>query len=41
MPKLINTIFGDDKHHGTLRQLKLRGIEREQLLFIRHDGDRC
>jgi len=31
--KLIETIFGDGKQHGTLRQLKLRGIERAELVF--------
>ena len=31
--KLIETIFGDGKQHGTLRQLKLRGLERADLVF--------
>jgi transposase len=31
--KLIETIFGDSKQHGTLRQLKLRGIKRAELVF--------
>ena len=31
--KLIETIFGDGKQHGTLRQLKLRGLERAELVF--------
>lgn len=31
--KLIETIFGDGKPHGTLRQLKLRGLERAELVF--------
>ncbi len=26
--KLIETIFGDAKQHGTLRQVKLRGLDR-------------
>jgi IS5 family transposase len=33
MRKLIETIFGDGKQHGTLRQLKLRGLERAALVF--------
>ena len=33
MRKLIETIFGDGKQHGTLRQLKLRGLERAELVF--------
>jgi len=31
--KLIETVFGDAKQHGTLRQLKVRGIERAQQVF--------
>ena len=31
--KLIETIFGDGKQHGTLRQLKLRGLKRAELVF--------
>jgi transposase len=31
--KLIETIFGDGKQHGTLRQLKLRGLQRADLVF--------
>ena len=31
--KLIETIFGDGKQHGTLRQLKLRGLDRAELVF--------
>ena len=31
--KPIETIFGDGKQHGTLRQLKLRGLERAELVF--------
>lgn len=31
--KLIETIFGDGKQHGTLRQLKLRGLDRAALVF--------
>ncbi len=31
--KLIETIFGDAKEHGRLRQLKVRGIERAQQMF--------
>jgi hypothetical protein len=31
--KRIETIFGDGKQHGTLRQLKLRGRERSELVF--------
>ena len=40
--KLIETIFGDGKQHGTLRQLKLRGIERAELVFaLKRARDRC
>jgi transposase len=31
--KLIETLFGDGKQHGTLRQLKLRGLARAELVF--------
>lgn len=31
--KLIETIFGDGKQHGILRQVKLRGGEKVELLF--------
>jgi transposase len=31
--KLIETVFGDAKQHGTLRQVKLRGLDRVELLF--------
>jgi transposase len=31
--KLIETVFGDAKQHGTLRQVKLRGRARVDLLF--------
>lgn len=31
--KQIETIFGDGKQHRTLRQLKLRGLERVGLVF--------
>jgi transposase len=31
--KLIETVFGDAKQHGTLRQVKLRGLARVELLF--------
>lgn len=31
--KLIETVFGDAKQHGILRQVKLRGIEKVELLF--------
>lgn len=31
--KLIETVFGDAKQHGTLRQVKLRGLDRVGLLF--------
>lgn len=31
--KLIETIFGDGKQHGILRQLKLRGIARAEQVF--------
>lgn len=31
--KLIETVFGDAKQHGILRQVKLRGIEKVRLLF--------
>ena len=31
--KLIETIFGDAKQHGTLRQLKLRGLDKALLVF--------
>ena len=34
--KLIETIFGDGKQHGTLRQLKVRGLEKaEGVLTVR------
>jgi len=29
----METIFGDGKQHGTLRQLKLRGLDRAALVF--------
>lgn len=31
--KLIETVFGDAKQHGLLRQVKLRGLEKVRLLF--------
>jgi len=31
--KLIETIFGDAKEHGRLRQLKVRGLERARQMF--------
>jgi hypothetical protein len=31
---LIESIFGDDKQHGTPRQLKVRGLEKVQGVFI-------
>jgi transposase len=31
--QLIETIFGDAKQHGTLRQLKLRGLDKARLVF--------
>lgn len=31
--KLIETVFGDAKQHGILRQLKLRGLAKVELLF--------
>lgn len=31
--KLIETVFGDGKQHGILRQVKLRGLEKVRLLF--------
>lgn len=31
--KLIETVFGDAKQHGTLRQVKLRGLKRVEMLF--------
>lgn len=31
--KLIETVFGDAKQHGILRQVKLRGLEKVDLLF--------
>lgn len=31
--KLIETVFGDAKQHGCLRQVKLRGLEKVRLLF--------
>ena len=31
--KLIETVFGDAKQHGILRQVKLRGLAKVQLLF--------
>jgi len=31
--KLIETIFGDAKEHGRLRQLKVRGLPRAQQMF--------
>jgi transposase len=31
--KLIETVFGDAKQHGILRQVKLRGLEKVRLLF--------
>ncbi len=31
--KLIETVFGDAKQHGTLRQVKLRGFAKVELLF--------
>jgi hypothetical protein len=32
--KLIETVFGDAKQHGILRQVKLRGLKKVSLLFI-------
>jgi hypothetical protein len=32
--KLIETVFGDGKQHGTLRQVKLRGLDRVEMLFM-------
>ena len=31
--KLIETVFGDAKQHGTLRQLKLRGLDKVEQVF--------
>ncbi len=31
--KLIETVFGDGKQHGILRQVKLRGVAKVDLLF--------
>lgn len=31
--KLIETVFGDSKQHGILRQVKLRGLKKVDLLF--------
>lgn len=31
--KLIETVFGDAKQHGMLRQVKLRGLKKVRLLF--------
>lgn len=31
--KLIETVFGDGKQHGILRQLKLRGLDRAEQVF--------
>lgn len=31
--KLIETVFGDVKQHGTFRQVKLRGFDRVAMLF--------
>ena len=31
--KLIETVFGDGKQHGILRQVKLRGLAKVELLF--------
>jgi IS5 family transposase len=31
--KMIETVFGDGKQHGILRQVKLRGLEKVQMLF--------
>jgi len=31
--KLIETVFGDAKQHGILRQVKLRGLEKVELIF--------
>ncbi len=31
--KLMETIFGDAKQHGTLRQLKLRGLAKARMVF--------
>jgi transposase len=31
--KLIETVFGDGKQHGILRQAKLRGLEKVELVF--------
>ncbi|MPZ46476.1 MAG: hypothetical protein GEV05_24440 [Betaproteobacteria bacterium] len=35
--KLIETIFGDARQHGTLRQLKQRGLDRADQVFCRGD----
>jgi hypothetical protein len=32
--KMIETVFGDGKQHGILRQVKLRGLEKVQILFM-------
>lgn len=32
--KLIETVFGDAKQHGILRQVKLRGLPKVQALFL-------
>lgn len=31
--KLIETVFGDSKQHGILRQMKLRGLDKVDLVF--------
>ena len=31
--KLLETVFGDAKQHGILRQVKLRGLAKVELLF--------
>lgn len=31
--KFIETVFGDAKQHGALRQVKLRGLDRVEMLF--------
>lgn len=31
--KLIETVFGDGKQHGILRQVKLRGLKKVELIF--------
>ena len=31
--KLIETVFGDAKQHGILRQVRLRGLAKVELLF--------